>query len=85
MIKKYESFVSDNGDHCYDYDEIVVAKETYDGLIKGHKYIVQEMDTDNQAILVKDIINNQPFYRHKDRFVTEMEYEIGQDLKNYNL
>lgn len=82
MIKKYESFVSEY-DHDYDHEDLVVSKHTGNGLIKGRRYIVQEIFDD--YILVKDISNNQPFYRYKDAFMTEVEYEMGDNLKKYNI
>ena len=80
--KNFESFASDYG-HDYDHEDIVVAKNTYDGLLKGHKYILDEIV--GNRYIVRDIYNNTSYFRHKDNFISELEYELGGDIIKYNL
>lgn len=77
MNKKLESFASEH-DH-----DILVAKETVDGLLKGHKYILDNIIGNRYE--VRDIYNNTRYIRHKDNFISELEYETGDELKKYNL
>ena len=82
MNKKLESFASEH-DHDYDHEDILVAKETTNGLLKGHKYILDNII--GNFYEVRDIYNNTRYYRHKNAFLTELEYETGDELKKYNL
>ncbi len=89
MVKKFETFIADTNKD-YEYEDIVVAKfNTTGGIKKDKKYIlVYPQPTwmnGGTLICVKDIVNNQVFYSNKANFITETEYELGDDAKKYNL
>ena len=88
MIKKFEAFLVDRNPD-YKHEEIVVAKHDINGLKKNRKYRLAYPQPDaaieRDYFVVYDIYNNEQFWRHKDNFISEMEYELGSDLKKYNL
>ena len=88
MIKKFEAFISDTNKD-FEHEDIVVAICDVEGkLKKGRKYRLSyhKPDYDSEIYLyVHDLYNNKLICSHKSNFVTEMEYEIGDDTKKYNL
>ena len=89
MIKKFEGFISDR-DNSFKYDKIVVSKlDTLNGLKKNRKYKLVYPQSDyaieRGQLIVHDLYNNEIFYGHKNNFISEIEYELGDDLKKYNL
>jgi hypothetical protein len=87
MIKTYEYFLADC-DKDFEHEDIVVAKyDTLSGLKKDHKYRVAypQPYTDKDFFYVYDLHNNTQIYCHPDHVISEMEYELGGDLKKYNM
>lgn len=86
MIKKFEAFISDTNKD-YEHEDIVVAIRDTLRLEIGKKYVVAypQPDGNENWLYVHDLSNNKRIGSHKDNFVTEMEYETGDDTKKYNL
>ena len=79
MITKFKIF-----ENKFDYEDVVVAKESDDDLIQGHYYIVTE--DDGEYIRIKDIVNNRPLISsfNKNRFMTPDEWENREIYKRAN-
>jgi hypothetical protein len=86
MIKKFEAFISDTNKD-YEHEDIVVAIRDTLRLEIGKKYrlLYTQPDDSGNYIYVHDLYNNERIGSHKNNFVTEMEYETGEDTKKYNL
>lgn len=86
MIKKFEAFISDTNKD-YDHEDIVVAIRDGSEIIKGRKYRLAypQPTIDNYYIFVHDLYNNERICSHKNNFVTELEYELGDDTNKYNI
>lgn len=87
MLKKFEAFIADTNKD-YTHEDIVVAIRDDGGRLKiGKKYrlLYPQPDDSGNYIYVHDLYNNERIGSHKNNFVTEMEYETGEDTKKYNL
>lgn len=98
MIKKYNKYINEHlkpsddfikrklvdNNRNFEDDEIVVCiRQSLPYYIFGHKYIVCYHP--NQFI-VKDIVNNErSFGARKGDFISEFEYEHGEDQESYNI
>lgn len=87
MIKKFEAFISDTNKD-YDHEDIVVAIGDDGGRLKiGKKYrlLYPQPDGSGNYLYVHDLYNNERIGSHKTNFVSEIEYEIGNNTNKYNL
>jgi hypothetical protein len=86
MIKTFEAFLSDTNKDLEHEDIVVAIRDTYN-LTKGKKYRLAypQPEYDDNYLYVHDLYNNTRIGSHKSNFVTEVEYELGDIAKKYNL